>query len=86
MSILILDNGYRVSLPGLGKIRGLLNLSKKRVTIAVREELRRQYGFSYITVSCDAMLASDGWHGSCNICGEEFGYKIAAQQILPAAA
>jgi hypothetical protein len=79
MITLLVGNGYQTSLPRLGKIRGVLNLSQKRVTKAVREELRRQYGLPYITVSCAAALAVDGWRGSCKIHGEGFGFSIKEQ-------
>jgi hypothetical protein len=77
MSTLVVGNGYQASLPGLGKIRGLLNLSRKRVTIAVRQELRRQYGLPYVIVSCEAALASKGWNGSCTIHGKKFEYMCS---------
>jgi hypothetical protein len=77
MSTLTINNGYRASLVGLGKIRGLEKLSQKRITKAVREELRRNYGLSHVAVSCDATLASDGWHGSCTIHDKDFEYMCS---------
>jgi len=77
MSTLSVDNGYCTSLVGLGKIRGLDMLSQKRVTKAVREELRRNYGMPNVAVSCEATLASDGWLGSCTIHGKKFEYMCS---------
>jgi hypothetical protein len=78
MSTLIIGNGYRVPLLGLGRNQAIQNLSQKRITKAVREELRRHYGLSNVEVCCAAKLTSDGWCGSCKICHEEFTYRIAA--------
>lgn len=86
MITLLVSNGYQTLLPQLGKIRGVLNLSQKRVTKAVREELRRQYGLPYVSVSCQAALAVDVWRGSCRIHGEDFGYSIKEQPNLHAVA
>lgn len=78
MSTLTISNGYRVPPLGLGRNRAIQNLSQKRITKAVREELRRHYGLSNVEVCCAAKLTSDGWGGSCKIYHEEFTYKIAA--------
>lgn len=78
MSILTISNGYRVPLLRLGRNRPIQNLSQKRVTKAVREELRRHYGLSNVEVCCAAKLTPDGWRGSCKIYEEEFTYGIAA--------
>lgn len=86
MSILVVGNGCQASVPGLGKIRGLQNLSQKRVTIAVREELRRRYGSPHVSVSCGATLTSDGWCGSCTIYGEKWRYKVIEQRQFLAVA
>jgi len=36
MSVLLVTNGYQTSIQGLGKNRGLENLSQKRISVAVR--------------------------------------------------
>jgi hypothetical protein len=76
MSILILTNGYKASLTGLGKIRGLRGLSEKRISKAVREELRKQFGMQNVRVSCAAKLFADGWHGCCEIGREALQFTI----------
>jgi len=78
MSTLIVGNGYRASLSGLGRNRGLQNLSQTRVSKAVREALRQQYGETNVSVGCEPELVSGGWHGLCTVHGEGFGYKITA--------
>jgi|GraSoi2013_115cm_1033766.scaffolds.fasta_scaffold79814_2 hypothetical protein len=77
MSTLTISNGYRVPLLGLGRNRAMQHLSQKRITKAVREELRRHYGLSNVEVCCAAKLTSDGWRGSCKIYQEDFTFKIA---------
>jgi hypothetical protein len=79
MNVFIVANGYRTSLPGLGRNRSIRSLSQKRITKAVREQLCEQYGLPNVEVSCTAKLASDGWHGSCKIYQADFDYKIAAR-------
>lgn len=78
MSTLSVDNGCQIPLPGLGKNRALRNLSKKRVSKAVREALRKQYGPPNVEVGCTPVRASDSWHGSCKIHQEKFSYKVTA--------
>ncbi len=77
MTTLTVSNGYQASLPGVGKIRGLRNLTEKRVTKAVREELRRWYGFDDIEVTCEAALTAHGWEGRCKIHGEPLRFKLS---------
>ncbi len=78
MSTLTVSNGYRAPLLGLGRNRAIQNLSQKRITKAVREELRRHYGLSNVEVCCAAKLTSDEWRGSCKIHQEDLTYKIVA--------
>jgi hypothetical protein len=78
MNILILTNGYTAPIAGLGKMRELRSLSEKRITKAVRSELRARYGLREVTVSCSARLLTDGWHGRCKINGNPLQYKIPA--------
>lgn len=76
MSKLSVSNGYQADLLGLGKIRPLLSLSAKRVTRAVREELRKRYGFDETQVACDAICSSSEWRGRCTIAREPLTYKV----------
>jgi hypothetical protein len=62
----------------LGKIRPLLSLSEKRVTKAVREELRKRYGFDETEVACDATYSSNEWRGKCRIAGEPMTYTVSS--------
>jgi hypothetical protein len=78
MGTLVVDSGYRTSMEGLGRNRGILRLSQKRVSKAVREALRRQFGEPNISVSCTPELVSDGWHGECEIYKRKCRYKITA--------
>lgn len=75
MASLMVSNGARLAVPGLGKIRGLRDLSEKRVTKAVRNELRGQYGPPAAEVSCNAVPTPAGWRGVCKINGNEFSYE-----------
>ncbi len=77
MTRLTVTNGYQTALPGVGKIRGLRNLSQMRVTKAVREKLQSWYGEEAIEVTCGATRSPDGWQGHCKIHGEAFEYKLS---------
>jgi len=76
MSTLTVSNGYRTLIPGLGRYRGLGNLSKKRVSIAVRNKLRQEYGLANVEVSCEPEPTPNGWSGSCKIFQDAFHYTI----------
>jgi len=76
MPTLIVTNGFTEDLPGLGKITPFLALSEKRVTKAVRECLRHQYGFSAVEVSCEAHVEKNEWQGWCHISGEKWKYCV----------
>ena len=65
-------------MPGLGKMRPLLSLSEKRVTKAVRDELRKRYGFDETEVACDAACFSNEWRGKCRIGGEPLTYTVSS--------
>jgi hypothetical protein len=76
MNTLKVSNGYGVILPNLGKIRDLPSLSEKRITKAVRDELRKWYGPETVEVSCDATFHEGRWRGRCKIWGERFNYTV----------
>lgn len=77
MTRLTVTNGYQAAMPEVGKVRGLRNVSEKRVTKAVREKLQRWYGDEAIEVACGATRSPDGWQGHCKIHGEDFEYKLS---------
>lgn len=81
MGMLIVANGYRTPLAGLGRNRSIRKLSQKRITKAVRQQLRERYGPPNVEVSCKAKLASDGWRGSCKIYQADFDYEIVARAL-----
>ena len=62
---------------GLGKIKAFPQLSEKRITKAVREELRRKYGESRVEVSCTALFHEGCWRGRCEIDGSKYEYRVA---------
>jgi hypothetical protein len=78
MPVLQVENGYRADIPGLGKIRVFAQLSEKRITRAVREELRRKYGEPKVEVSCTALFHKGHWRGRCEIDGRRYEYRVAA--------
>jgi hypothetical protein len=78
MPLLIVANGFRQELPGLGKNTPFLALSEKRVTKAVRECLRDEYGLAAVEVSCEASAGANEWHGRCQISGSRFEYRVLA--------
>jgi|GEM_PF-1978954 len=76
MAVLEVENGYRATIPGLGKIRSFRRLSEKRITKTVREALRMQYGDANIEVCCAACFEDDHWEGSCKILGTQHPYSV----------
>lgn len=77
MSVVFIGNGDQICLAGLGKVRAVAQLSEKRVTKAVREALRTEYGQSAVKVSCTATLsAGQNWEGGCSIHGKPYRYTI----------
>ena len=80
LSVLPVQNGYRAVIPGLGKIRVLEQLSEKRITKAVREELRSKYGEPKVEVSCTALFHDGHWRGCCEIDGRLYEYSVAASR------
>lgn len=76
MALLIVQNGFKAELPGLGKNKFISDLSEKRITKAVREKLRTEYGLLNVIVSCEAYIFGKTWHGRCTINDVEFKYEI----------
>jgi hypothetical protein len=76
MAVLKVGNGYQGNLMGLGVVTNLALLSEKRVTTAVRKDLRKHYGPENVEVSCGAKLAEGRWRGRCKIHYEPFAYEI----------
>jgi len=78
MALLIVQNGFRTELPGLGKIKLISKLGEKRITKAVRKKLRSEYGILNVIVSCKADFFDKTWHGRCTI--NDVGYKYEIKQ------
>jgi len=76
MAFLIVQNEYSSKLPGLGKIRPFPELSEKRITKAVRKNLRSKYGDINVKVSCKAFFFEGMWLGECEIVGKKYKYEI----------
>jgi len=76
MAFLIVQNGYSSKLADFGKIKPFSELSEKRVTKAVRKNLRSEYGDINTKVSCTAFFLRGMWYGKCEIIGKEYKYKI----------
>ena len=76
MAFLVVQNGFKVELLGLGKNKLISDLSEKRITKAVREKLRNEYGLLNVIVSCEADFFDKTWHGRCTINDVEYKYEI----------
>jgi hypothetical protein len=74
--IMSVGNGYQVEMHGLGKNVPLCDLSEKRITKAVREKLRSEYGHDNVTVSCSADFTNGVWTGTCSINEKSYQYEI----------
>jgi len=59
--ILSVSNSFKADLPGLGRNRGYAGLSAKRVSKAVRQALRNQYGSPNVEVSCSIERIENGY-------------------------
>jgi hypothetical protein len=66
----------KLKIPGLGKKRLLTDLSEKRITKAVRDILRSEFGYENITCSCRADVISGTWLGRCWIDGQKRTFRI----------
>jgi hypothetical protein len=62
-------NGSSLDVPSLGVRKSFPHLSEKRITKAVRNRLREEYGLHKVTVSCDAEPKGKSWQGRCSING-----------------
>jgi hypothetical protein len=71
------QNGYSAAIAGLGKITAFAQLSEKRITKAVREDLRKKYGEPRVEVSCTALFRDGCWRGHCEIDGHQYECSIA---------
>ena len=76
MALLIVQNGFKTELPGLGKNKLISKLGEKRITKAVRKKLRSEYRILNIIVSCKADFFDKTWHGRCTINDVEHKYEI----------
>ena len=76
---LVVMNTRVIDVPGLGLHRSLRELSEKRITKAVRDALRNQYGVDNVEVSCSATLSQERiWTGKCRVDGTEYSYRLMA--------
>jgi hypothetical protein len=77
MPRLVVTNTQAIDIPDLAVRRPLRELSEKRITKAVREALRKQYGLENVTVSCSATLSQGQiWTGKCRIEEKEYSYRL----------
>jgi len=60
-------NNFPYQIHGLGTSKPLSQLSRKRVTSAVRTALRNIFGPNNVTVSCNAIFSNGRWCGCCVI-------------------
>jgi len=65
MNLRITSIDCSIDLPGLGKNKPFLKLSKKRITAAALEVLRNKYGCENVGVSCSPKIISGKWQGKC---------------------
>ncbi|MFW6124317.1 MAG: hypothetical protein ACOC5G_03765 [Acidobacteriota bacterium] len=72
MKKLIIGNLHQTEIPGLGKYTSFEDLSQKRITKAVRQNLRKEFGNESVTVSCTASFVNGLWRGTCIINGQEY--------------
>ncbi len=77
MNTLTVASGHQAALRGLGKIRGLRNLSAKTVTKAVGDPLRKHYVSLKVEVSCTATPNASDCKGSCRIQGQKLDWRIS---------
>jgi hypothetical protein len=70
-------SGLNISQPlgGLANRKPLQNLSEKRVTTKIREELRRIYGYS-IEVTCVVSCINGVWKGRCKVSGQKYDFYV----------
>ena len=76
MPALRISNDIAMGLPGLGERRPLEQLSEKRITSCVRENLRVAYGGD-IKVSCSATYQDGEWYGACRVDGQFCVYTVS---------
>jgi hypothetical protein len=76
MPVLTVANGHTANLYRLGQNVPFSQLSEKRITKRVREELRGAYGVQNVHVSCSASYINNTWQGECIIHGIRYKYTI----------
>jgi hypothetical protein len=78
MPQLHISNGFTKPLSGLGARTQFSQLSEKRVSKSVREEvLRPRYGKSNVKVSCAPRFDGKFWRGDCKINGRQEKFWIS---------
>ena len=76
MPVLIVSNVCQQNIPGLGSLVPFSQLSEKRVTMAVRDNLKASFGPSNVEVSCSASFKGGSWRGHCLINGKHYSYTV----------
>lgn len=76
MARLVLRDIRQMEISGLGSHRPFRELSQKRITKAVREALREQYGSDKVEVSCSATCNGGIWAGKCRVNGTSYSYQV----------
>ena len=70
------ETGYRAELYGLGAYKPLEGLYPGRVSTAVRDKLRAEFGDGRVQVPCHADFVESKWHGRCKIDGVTIEYQV----------
>jgi hypothetical protein len=74
------ETGFRAELYGLGAYKPLEGLYPGRVSTAVRDKLRAEFGDERVQVPCHADLIEGKWLGRCKIDGGEFDYQVLREE------
>jgi hypothetical protein len=77
-ALLVLSDIREIPIPGLGSNRDFHELNQKRITKAVREALRKEFGPENVEVSCSAVLNHGIWTGKCSVDGTPYFYRLMA--------
>jgi len=75
MARLVVGKSDKFEIAGLAKNKRFSTLSEKRITMAVRETLRRNRG-NEVKVSCTAHWYQGMWMGTCWIDGVKRMYQV----------
>jgi hypothetical protein len=65
-----------LQIDGLGRRKPLRELSDKRITMAVRQVLRKQFGFDNVMVPCATLQRDGTWVGECLLDEVKFNYRV----------